>query len=119
MVLDLTGAVQAARLGGAREALACRLVSVESVVPPLGAAWALPVCWGQACNDAESWGCLSPSQGQGSPVLLGSTSQKWWLSSAVGLPRGCESCVGSEQQVKERNTGNSFWVTGSGAGTAA
>lgn len=80
-------------------------------------AWAHPVCCGQACNDAQSWGCLSLSQGQGSPVLVASMSQSWWLSSAVGLPGGCESCIGSKRQVKEGNTGRSFWVTGPGAGS--
>lgn len=80
-------------------------------------AWALPVCCGQACNDAQSWGCLGLSQGQGSPVLVASMSQSRWLSSAVGLPGGCESCVGIKQQVKEGNTGRSFWVTGLGAGS--
>ena len=80
-------------------------------------AWPLPVCCGQACNDTQSWGCLGPSQGQGSPVLVGSMSQSQWLSSAVGLPQGCESCVGSKQQVKEGNAGKSFWVTGPGAGS--
>lgn len=117
MMLGLAGAVQAAQLGGRLLPVGC-CAGRELYLPwALPLAWALPFCCGQACNDAQSWGCLGPSQGRGSPVLMGSMSQSRWLSSAVVLPRGCESCVGSEHQVKEGNAGNSFWVAGPGAGS--
>lgn len=76
--------------------------------------WARSVFFGRACKGCSVLGLPRPSQGQGRLVLVGSTSQSWWLPSAVGLPREYESYVGSKQQVEE---GIAFWLTRLGAGS--
>jgi len=90
-VLGPAGAAQAARLGGAREALARGLVSRRRAVPPLGSGLGSPRLWWPDLEWRPVLRLPRPASGQGKPGAGGEHVTK----PVAGL------CCGAAQRTRE------------------